>query len=205
VNAPPERVWRFLIDPSLVVRCLPGAELTETIDERTYAGRVQVKVGAITTSYAGRAELVEMDPARRRMRLVGQGKEAAGTGSARLTMIGEVTPMPDGTSEVRVDATIDIVGRVMQFGRGLVESVSRQLFKQFAAALQTALESSEPAVAARAGSGHATAEKGGEGAESTIEASDTRRPAARASERELRILPLLYRALLDWLRRVFRR
>lgn len=139
IDAPPDRVWRFLKNPADVVTCLPGAELTETIDAQTYGGRVKVKVGPITAAYAGRATLTQVDDAARRMQIVGEGKESGGAGSARMTMTGVVTPLPDGGSEVSVDAVIDIAGRVMQFGRGLIESVNRQLFRQFAESVQARL------------------------------------------------------------------
>ena len=76
VGASAERVFAFLTNPAEVVTCLPGAELTETIDERTYGGRVKVKVGPITAAYAGRATLVDVDAAEGRARIVGEGKES---------------------------------------------------------------------------------------------------------------------------------
>ncbi|MEP7347448.1 MAG: SRPBCC family protein, partial [Gemmatimonadaceae bacterium] len=143
VSVPPERVWQFLIDPARVVRCLPGAELTETVDAHTYRGRVKVKVGPISTAYDGTAQLTEVDDGARKMRIVGEGREMGAAGSAKMTMVGNVSAHPDGSSLVEVDATIDIAGRVMQFGRGLVESVSRQLFRQFADAVRATLEKEE--------------------------------------------------------------
>lgn len=140
VAAPPDRVWQFLKNPADVVTCLPGAELTGTIDAQTYAGRVKVKVGPITAAYAGKATLAQVDDATRRMQIVAEGKESGGPGSARMTMTGQVTALEDGTSEVSVDAAIEIAGRVMQFGRGLIESVNKQLFKQFADSVRHKLE-----------------------------------------------------------------
>ncbi len=145
VEAPPDRVWRFLKNPAEVVTCLPGAELTSTIDERTYGGRVKVKVGPITAAYAGKATLAEVDDAARRMQIVAEGKESGGSGSARMTMTGVVTALADGRSEVSVDAVIDIAGRVMQFGRGLIESVNKQLFRQFAESVQAKLAAADAA------------------------------------------------------------
>ncbi len=145
INAPPDRVWAFLKNPAEVVTCLPGAELTETIDAQTYGGRVKVKVGPITAAYAGKATLTRVDDAKRQMQIVAEGKESGGPGSARMTMTGSVTPLADGTSEVSVDAAIDIAGRVMQFGRGLIESVNKQLFRQFAESVQAKLEAAQSA------------------------------------------------------------
>ena len=135
-----ERVWSYLLDPAQIVDCLPGAELTEVQDERTYLGRVKVKVGPVTASYAGKATIVEADVPQRRMRLVAEGKESAGAGAAKMAMTSDLVALPDGATEVRVEATIDVVGKVAQFGRGLMETVSRELFKQFVTCVRARLE-----------------------------------------------------------------
>lgn len=152
VGAHPDRVWRFLKNPAEVVTCLPGAELLETIDERTYGGRVKVKVGPITATYAGKATLTQVDDVARRMQIVGEGKESGGPGQARMTMTGVVTAHAEGGSEVSVDAAIDVAGRVMQFGRHLIEGVNKQLFRQFATSVRAKLEAAEAAEAAEGAS-----------------------------------------------------
>ena len=147
VQASPDRVFAFLNNPADVVTCLPGAELTESIDARTHMGRVRVKVGPVSTSYAGKAILSEVDPALRRVTITGEGKESGGSGSARLHMVAVATATADGSTSVTVDATIDIAGRIMQFGRGLIESVSKQLFQQFVVAARDKLERAAQQVA----------------------------------------------------------
>jgi len=190
VNSPIERVWRFLTTPQEVVECLPGAELTEVLSEREYAGRVKVKVGPITAAYAGKATLAEVDEANHRITLVGEGRETGGAGSAKMTMHGGVTPNAASGSDVTVDATIDIAGKVMQFGRGLVESVSQQLFKQFVEQARVKLESEAPtAVESPLGSSNP---------------APTSAAAPTTAPRELRLLPLLWRAIVDWFRRLLR-
>lgn len=190
VKAPVDRVWRFLTTPQEVVQCIPGAEITNELGERQYAGRVKVKVGPVTAAYAGKATLAKVDDAARQMTLVGEGRETGGAGSAKLTMQGSVMPNADGGSDVRVDATIDIAGKVMQFGRGLVESVSAQLFKQFVEDARRTLEAeSQPAAAAAAAADPVAAAP---------------HAGHRAEERQLRLLPLLWRAFVDRLRRLFR-
>ena len=177
VDAPADRVWQFLKDPAQVVTCLPGAELTETIDAQTYGGRVKVKVGPITAAYAGKATLAQVDDAARRMQIIAEGKESGGAGSARMTMTGAVTSLPDGGSEVRVDATIDIAGRVMQFGRGLIESVNKQLFKQFADSVQAKLQAAHSAESGAAFAPAADSE--GAGASGAAQAAGARGAPAR--------------------------
>ena len=140
VRAPVERVWAFLLDPHQVVQCLPGAELIETQDERTFVGRVRVKVGPITASYKGRAELTEVDERNHRVRMTGEGQDTAGSGSARMTMTSSIVAGPDGAAEVSVQSEVQLVGKLAQFGRGMVEEVSKQLFRQFAECARQRLE-----------------------------------------------------------------
>ena len=217
VLVPPERAWQFVTNPGRVALCLPGAELTETVDATTYRGRVKIKLGPISTAYDGTATLTEVNDATRTMRMVGEGRELGSAGSARMKMVGTVTPHPDGGSLIEVDATIDIAGRIMQFGRGLIESFSRQLFKEFADAVRQTLERSDgPATESVAASGAAPAATPAATAAADIAVSahtaptqavaslqqnpDRSTPAAAPQPRELRVLPMLWRAVVDWLR-----
>lgn len=219
VLVPPERAWQFVTNPGRVALCLPGAELTETVDATTYRGRVKIKLGPISTAYDGTATLTEVNDATRTMRMVGEGRELGSAGSARMKMVGTVTPHPDGGSLIEVDATIDIAGRIMQFGRGLIESFSRQLFKEFADAVRQTLEQSDgPATEAVAASDAAPAATSAATAAADIAVSartapapagaslrqhpDPSTPAAAPQPRELRVLPMLWRAVVDWLRRL---
>src|SRR5215813_7050660 len=140
VQAPVQRVWEYLIDPAKVVACIPGAELLESQDERTFMGAVEVKVGPMTMSYKGQVKFTEVDEQGRQVRMVGEGRESGGAGSAKVTMLSKVTPLDGGGSLVVVNAEVDLVGKIVQFGRGMIEEVSRQLFRQFSACVKQRLE-----------------------------------------------------------------
>ncbi len=139
VAAPAERVWRFVLDPNKIVLCIPGASLDEVVDERTFLGNVKVKVGAITTGYKGRIELTAVDDAAYRVEMSAEGTEASG-GTAKGTMTSYLTTLPDGGTEMVVEASIDLTGRIMQVGRGMIQGVSKQLFQQFVRRVRATLE-----------------------------------------------------------------
>ena len=147
VQAPVQRVWEYLIDPAKVAVCIPGAELLESKDDGTFTGAVKVKVGPMTMSYKGTVKFTEMDEQAHQVRLVGEGREAGGAGSAKMTMLSRVTQLASGGSQVTVNAEVDLVGKIVQFGRGMIEEVSKQLFRQFSACVKQYLEvTAEPEI-----------------------------------------------------------
>ncbi len=139
VQAPVERVWQYLIDPARVVQCLPGAELLEKLDEQTFLGAIKVKVGPLSMSYKGQAKFTEVNEQNHQVRMVGEAKEVGGSGSTKVSMLSTVSPLANG-AEVLVNADIDLVGKIVQFGRGMIEEVSKQMFRQFANCVKQQLE-----------------------------------------------------------------
>jgi carbon monoxide dehydrogenase subunit G len=140
--APPDRVWALLTDPHRVAGCLPGAAVTEQVDDRTWRGTMTVKVGPVTTSYKGTIRFERLDPAQWEAELVGHGQDTRGRGSAEMRMQSRLRPTESGTG-VTVVSEVNISGLLAQLGRGMIESVSGQIFRQFAAAMQQKL--TEPA------------------------------------------------------------
>ena len=138
VAAPPERVWAFLTDPYQVASCLPGAAITEKVDDQTYRGTITVKVGPVTTSYRGTIRFERLDRARWEAELRGQGQDVRGKGGAEMRMQSRLHPADAGT-DVTVVSEVSISGLLAQMGRGMIEAVSAQIFRQFAAAMQEKL------------------------------------------------------------------
>src|SRR6185436_9456581 len=104
VQAPVERVWKYLIDPARVVECLPGAELVEMKDEHNFVGAIKVKVGPMAMSYKGNAKFTEVNEQSHHVRMVGEAREVGGSGSTKVSMLSTVAPLPAGGSEVVVTA-----------------------------------------------------------------------------------------------------
>jgi carbon monoxide dehydrogenase subunit G len=190
LNAPADRVWAFLIDPQKVVQCLPGAELLSTEDARTFTGRIRVKVGPVVAGYRGRARFEEIDESARRARMSGEGQETSGGGSAKMKMTSTVTSLDNGGARVQVDAEVDVVGRLVQFGRGMMEEVSRQLFQQFADCVRSRLEAENTASGAPPG---------------VLDVSASQPQTVPTAAPPVKALPLLWSAVLNLLRRVFLR
>jgi carbon monoxide dehydrogenase subunit G len=221
IAAPVDRVWRYFIDPRQVVQCLPGAELTEVQDERTYLGRVKVKVGPVTAGYNGKATILEQNDAEHVVRVAGEGRETTGSGSAKMTMTSRLSELPGGVTEVHVVADVDVVGKIVQFGRGMIESVNKQLFRQFTECARAHLERPDGSAAVTtegtttASIAAAHADVASLGAPTVTQAARPAAPAdatrtaplaARAAPAvPVRILPLVLRAIWDAIRGLFGR
>jgi carbon monoxide dehydrogenase subunit G len=142
VSAPPDTVFAFLLDVNRIVSCVPGAELSAVVDPDTFRGKVRIKVGPVTVSYNGTAHITGRDQQARTATLEAEGRETTGSGSARATTTMSVTPDGEG-STVRLATDFTVVGRVAQFGRGIMEEVSRKLVGQMGDCIRTKLEAEE--------------------------------------------------------------
>ena len=145
VSAPPEEVFAYLLDVNKIVGCVPGAELTEVVDTTTFKGKVKIKVGPITVAYSGTARISDRDDAQRLATLSAEGRETTGPGSARATAQMRVQTAGEG-SLVQITTEYHVAGRVAQFGRGVMEDVSRRLIQEMANCIQANLEASDEPV-----------------------------------------------------------
>ena len=142
VDVPVEEVWRLMMDPRRVSACMPGASLEEVIDERNFLGSVRVRVGAITAAYQGRVVLTEVDEQGYSVTMEAEGAETGG-GTAKGSMVAGLRSLDGERTEVATEARIDITGRVMQVGRGMIKGVAHQLFLKFVQEVRRELEEAE--------------------------------------------------------------
>jgi uncharacterized protein len=147
VKAPASAVWDFLTDPYKVARCLPGAAITGKLDDgQSYGGTMTVKVGPVTANYRGKMRFDRLDAAAGEADIAASGQETRGKGGADMRMKSRVVERAPGETEVTVVSDVNVVGMLAQFGRGMIQDVSDQLFQKFTDAMRRELET--PAAAA---------------------------------------------------------
>ena len=139
VAAAPERAWAFLLDPELVVPCMPGAELKEVVDEDNFKAAAKVKLGPVTMSFKGKVTMVERDDDAYRVVMKAKGTETRGKGMFNATITSSLEPSDKG-SRVTVLTELKLSGKAATFGRGMVGDISQRLTKQFAARMESQLE-----------------------------------------------------------------
>src|SRR5258705_6837673 len=145
VKAPPAAVWGFLTDPQRVARCMPGAAITDRIDEKTFTGTMAVKVGPVSTSYKGRVVFERLDASAHTAEIVATGQGVKGRGGADLRLTSVNKELSPGETQVTAASKVNITGILAQMGRGMVQDVSDQLFQGFSQRMRAELE---PRVAA---------------------------------------------------------
>jgi len=82
VNADIDSVWTVLTNPEKIVVCVPGAQLTETIDEDHFKGKVTIKIGPVTAKFNGDVEFSKRDSSTYELSMEGKGVDISGKGGA---------------------------------------------------------------------------------------------------------------------------
>ena len=139
VATPVDDLWAYLLDVERIAPCMPGAELTETIDEQHWKGKVNMKFGPVALSFAGTVQMTERDDEAHRAVLTAKGMEAKGKGAANATVTSWLEPASDGETTVKMTADITLTGAAAQLSRGLLPEISKKLTQQFADCLEATM------------------------------------------------------------------
>jgi carbon monoxide dehydrogenase subunit G len=137
---PIDAVWALLSDPRNVVSCVPGAKITETVDDRTFKGAISVKVGPSLTEYKGEVKIVRLEEHEHLLELEGRGQDVRGKGGASMKMTGTLQALDGGGTRVVAVTEVNVVGLLAQFGGRMLTDVSDVIFKQFTERFQEKLK-----------------------------------------------------------------
>jgi uncharacterized protein len=143
VAASRDTAWNLLMDVPRVVPCMPGAQLTETVDESNWKAKVSVKLGPIALQFAADVSRTEVDTADNRVVLTTNARELRGRGGAQATIVSKLTELGPAQTRVDVHTELALSGSVAQYGRGIVHDVAGQMVGKFADCLQKQLVGSE--------------------------------------------------------------
>lgn len=130
---PAEVVWGLLQDIEAVAGCMPGAKITERVDDTHYKGTVAVRMGPANLSFRGEIEVQSLDAATRSLRLAAKGSDTTGGSAASMTLSARVEPVDAATCTLLGESTTTMSGKVASFGARLAQPVAEQVIGQFAA------------------------------------------------------------------------
>ncbi len=131
--APPDAVWKALVDPAVVAGCLPGCDRLEPVGDDTYRAALTLAVAAVSGNYTGTVAMRDKNPPRSyRLVVEGSGKPGFVNGEATIELIADGA----GTT-VTVKGRGNVGGVIARVGQRLLGSASKMLMDRFFACLQT--------------------------------------------------------------------
>jgi carbon monoxide dehydrogenase subunit G len=174
-----DAAWSVLQDIAAVAACMPGAKITERVDETHYKGTVSVKVGPASLSFRGDIEVKGVEASARTLRLFAKGTDTTGGSAASMDLTARIDPAGANACTLVGDSEVSMSGKAAAFGSRLMGPVSDQVISQFAANFATRLQAMPtPAQAA---------------------------PAPAAEAKPLNALSLMWAIVKGWFRSVFDR
>ena len=185
-----DQAWAVLSDIRATAACMPGAAITEQVDDTHYKGTVRTRIGPAQMQFGGEIEVKALDAATYSRQMLGKGADKSGS-SASMDLAARLeageTP---GTSILAGTATVVVSGKLAQFGNRLLVPVSDAMLTQFAdtfraAAAAVASPAAPPSDAQAAEAGVA--------------------PGAPPPLRELNALALMWQVFKAWLAGLFGR
>lgn len=132
LNQDPDMIWKCMIDPSFMVKSVPGAELTEQLDERNFKGKISIKIGPVTAKFNGEAEFTKLEESDYELTMEGKGLDTSGKGGANMTMNIKLSTLEGGGTEMQSSMSLSITGRLAQFGARMIVAVNNKMFDQWA-------------------------------------------------------------------------
>ena len=205
LDASLEQAWAVLSDIRATAACMPGAAITEQVDDTHYKGTVRTRIGPAQMQFGGEIEVKALDAATHSMQMLGKGADKAGS-SASMDLAARLEPgqTPD-TSVLAGTATVVVSGKLAQFGNRLLVPVSDAMLAQFADNFRAAAAAVAATATAAAAAGHAAEGTDAADAADTAKAASPAAATAPAPVRELNALALRWPVFKAWLAGLFGR
>jgi hypothetical protein len=139
-----DAAWAQLRDIAAVASCMPGAKITERVDETHYKGAVSVKVGPASLSFRGEIEVKGVDASTRTLRLFAKGMDTTGGSGASMDLTARVDALDANACNLVGESEVSMSGKAAAFGARMIGPVSDQVLGQFAANFAARLQAAPP-------------------------------------------------------------
>ncbi len=131
IAAPAANAWRLLQDIKVVAECMPGAQITEQLDDKHYKGQVKMRLGPASATFNGELEVKSLDPNEKKMEMFGKGADTSGASAATMNLTARVLDSGNGQCELVGVSDVSVSGKMANFGGRMMNQVSEQILKQF--------------------------------------------------------------------------
>lgn len=130
VNAPADKLWDIVKDIPTVGTCIPGATDIMEGDDGSYTGTVKVRVGPIALGLNGKLSIDSQDADARTISFTGEGADRKVPGNVRVKISMAVSG-EGATSELAVNSEANVMGKLGEFGQGIIKRKADGIMKDF--------------------------------------------------------------------------
>ena len=130
VKAPPEKLWAVVTDIPKVGSCIPGATDIRETGDGSYTGTVKVRVGPIGLGLNGRLSVDSKDDAAKTVNFTGEGADRKVPGNVRVKIKMAVSGSGE-SSQLVVDSDANIMGKLGEFGQGIIKKKADGIMQDF--------------------------------------------------------------------------
>lgn len=128
IAAPPDQVYAALLDPDVLMDCIPGCKEMSGSPDDGFNATVTQKVGPVKATFHGHVALGDRD-APHGLTLSGEGKGGP-AGFARGGAKVALAPVPQGT-ELSYEVDAHVGGKLAQLGSRIVDAFAAKMADQF--------------------------------------------------------------------------
>lgn len=195
--------WQVLSNITELATCMPGATITEQLDDTHYKGTVKVKVGPATAAFAGDIEVLGVDEGARQIRLLGKGADKGGS-SASMELTASLDVQDDHSVNLIGKADVIVNGKFAQFGGRMMTSVSDMILKQFADNFSVKAQAAQAALSpVGEGTSQSTAQTNGSDTQAAAGTEAASAPQAPKMQTELNGLAIAWMLIKNFFARLF--
>ena len=128
VNAPKQKVWETLNDVEALGSMIPGAKGLTEVGPDEYTATMDIAIGPIKASFAGKVKIEDRDaPNSYRLLVDGNSRHGWMKGTGKV----ELEEVDAGSTLIKADGDIQVGGMIARVGQRMLPGVSKQLMGVF--------------------------------------------------------------------------
>jgi carbon monoxide dehydrogenase subunit G len=138
LDAPPDKVWAFVMDVPSMAKCIPGVDSVEDLGNEKYKVVMKIRVGPIGLTLQSELSVVEKDETTRTAALRVDAADKRLGGAVKATMTMHLEPTGTGTT-MNVVTDAQVMGRIGDFGQPIIRKKADQMLQEVSENLKKAL------------------------------------------------------------------
>ncbi len=141
IDAPRDRVFAALIDPTILQKCIPGCEQMESTGEKQYNAKLTAGVGPVKGVFTATVSLQDIvAPEHYKIVVEGKGQPGFVKGAGELNLKEE-----DGGTSIHYTGEVNVGGLLASVGQRMIQGAANMMAGRFFKALETETRSTQPA------------------------------------------------------------